>query len=149
MRNTMQKQANFGIYSNPVADAALAASRQVWLAGLGAAAYTREWARSEAGKTFRALVKEGSTVESQAMRVLSKRVENSVATATSLLRQTRATVMSTAGSLAQNASEALSRFKAPVTKRSAPAKARKTVKATVKRTARSTRRRIKRAARKA
>jgi hypothetical protein len=148
----MQKQANFGIYSNPVADAALAASRQVWLAGLGAAAYTREWARSEAGKTFRALVKEGSAVESQAIRVLSKRVQNSVTTATSLLRQTRATVMSTAGALAQNASDALTRFKAPVTKPSAPAKARKAVKASAKRAARSTRRRIKhtaRAARKA
>lgn len=148
----MQKQANFGIYSNPVADAALAASRQVWLAGLGAAAYTREWARSEAGKTFRALVKEGSAVESQAIRVLSKRVQNSVATATSLLRQTRATVMSTAGTLAQNASDALTTFKAPVTKRGAPAKARKAAKASAKRAARSTRRRIKhtaRAARKA
>ena len=145
----MQKQANFGTYSNPVADAALAASRQVWLAGLGAAAYTREWARSEAGKTFRALVKEGSAVESQAMRVLSRRVESSVATAKALLRQTRATAMSTAGSLAQNASDALARFKAPVTKRSAPPKARKTAKASAKRAVPGTRRRIKRAARKA
>jgi hypothetical protein len=144
----MQKQANFGIYSNPVADATLAASRQVWLAGLGAAAYAREWARNEAGKTLRALVKEGSAVESQAMRVLSRRVENSVATATALLRQTRATVMNTAGSLAQNASDALARFKAPATKRGAPAKARKAVKASAKRAVRSTRR-VKRTARKA
>lgn len=144
----MQKQTNFGIYSNPVADAALAASRQVWLAGLGAAAYTREWARSGAGRTFRALVREGSAVETQAMRVLSKRVENSVTTAASLLRQTRATVMSTAGSLAQNASQALAKFKAPATKRSAPAKARKAVKASAKRAVRSTRR-GKRSARKA
>jgi hypothetical protein len=143
----MQKQANTGIYSNPVADAALAASRQVWLAGLGAAAYTREWTRSEAGKTFRALVKEGSVVESQAMRVLGKRVESSVATATSLWNQARATAMSTVGSLAQNASAALTKFKAPATKRSAPAKARKTVKATVKGATRSTRRRIKHAKR--
>lgn len=144
----MQKQANFGIYSNPVADAALAASRQVWLAGLGAAAYTREWARSEAGKTFRALVKEGSAVESQAIRVLSRRVERSVATATSLMKQTRATVMSTAGSLAQSASEAMAKFKAPAARRSAPTKGRKTVKARAKRAARSTRR-SKRSARKA
>ena len=144
----MQKQTSFGIYSTPVADAALAASRQVWLAGLGAAAYTREWARSEAGRTFRALVKEGSAVESQAMRVLSKRVENSVATAASLLRQTRATVMSTADSIAQNASQALAKLKAPATKRSAPAKARKAIKTSAKRAVRSARR-GKRTARKA
>ena len=143
----MQKQSNFGIYSNPVADSALAASRQVWLAGLGAAAYTREWARSEAGKTFRALVKEGSAVESKAMRMLSRRVETSMATATALLRQTRATVMSTAGSLAQNASDALVRFKTPVTQRSPITAARKPAKARAKRAVRSTGRRIKHTAR--
>jgi hypothetical protein len=144
----MQKQGNFGTYSNPVTGAAVAASRQVWLAGLGAAAYTREWARKDAGRTFRALVREGSAVESQAMRVLSRRIENSVATAAALWRQTRATVMSTAGSLAQNASEALTKFKAPVPMRSAPTKARKTVKASTKRAVRATRR-VKRTARKA
>ena len=49
-------------------DAVLAASRQVWLATLGAAAVTREWADKRRAPVFRTLVKEGSAVESQAMR---------------------------------------------------------------------------------
>ena len=144
----MQKQATFGIPSNPIAEAAFNASRQVWLAGLGAAAVTREWARTEAGKTFRTLVKEGSALETKAIRDLSERVETSVATATSLWRQTRATVVTAANTIAENASTALSKFKAPAIVRSAPAKARKAVKATKKSAARTTRR-TKRATRKA
>jgi len=144
----MQKQAAFGIYSNPITEAAINASRQMWLAGLGAAAVTRDWARTEAGKTFRTLVKEGSTVESRAIRDLSKRVETSVGTATSLWRQTRATVVTAANAIAENASTALSKLKRPVLVRSAPAKARKTIKAT-KKSAKRTTRRVKRATRKA
>jgi len=41
MRTTIQ------IRSNPVGDAVLNASRQVWLASLGAAVVTRDWAQSE------------------------------------------------------------------------------------------------------
>ena len=143
----MQKQASFGIPSNPITEAAINASRQVWLAGLGAAAVTRDWARTEAARTFRTLVKEGSAVETKAIRDLSKRVETSVATATSLWRQTRATTMTAANTIAQNASAALSKFKAPIVVRSAPAKARKAVKATRKSAGRTTRR-TKRATRK-
>ena len=40
-------------------ESALFASRQAWLAGLGAASISREWARHEAGNTFRALVQRG------------------------------------------------------------------------------------------
>ena len=105
-------------------------------------------ARTEAGKTFRTLVKEGSAVETKAIRDLSKRVETSVATATSLWRQTRATTMTAANTIAQNASAALSKFKAPIVVRSAPTKARKAVKATKKSAGRTTRR-TKRATRKA
>jgi hypothetical protein len=144
----MQKQATFGIPSNPITEAAINASRQMWLAGLGAAAVTRDWARTEASKTFRTLVKEGSALESKAIRDMSKRVENSVATATSLWNQTRATTVSAANTIAKNASVALSKFKAPVVARSAPAKARKIVKAT-KKSAKRTTRRVKRASRKA
>ncbi len=147
----MQKQANTGLYSNALTDAALAASRQLWLAGLGAAAYTREWAKSEAGKNFRALVREGSAVESQAVRMLDKRIERSVATANVLWKHARATAMSAAAKLADNATAAFTRVKAPVKAaaktRSAPTKARKTVKAAPKRAARTTRR-VKRGARK-
>ena len=144
----MQKQMTFGNNGNPISDAAFAASRQVWLAGLGAAAVTRDWARTEAGKTFRTLVKHGSTVENRAIRVLGDRIETSIANATSIWKQTRATVMTTASTLAETATAALSQFKAPTVTRKAPAKARKVVKATKKRAARATRR-TKRATRKA
>lgn len=147
----MLKQATNGLYSNPVTDAAFAASRQLWLAGLGVAAYTREWARSEAGKNFRALVKEGAAVESQAVRVVGKRVERSLATATSLWNQTRATAMTTAATLADSAAAALTKVKASVATRKAPAAPRKrakTIKTAPKRSARTTRR-TKRGSRKA
>ena len=144
----MQKQMTFINNGNPISDAAFAASRQVWLAGLGAAAVTREWARTEAGKTFRTLVKHGSTVENRAIRVLGDRIETSIANATSIWKQTRATVMTTASTLAETATAAMSQFKAPTVTRKAPAKARKVVKAAKKSATRTTRR-SKRAARKA
>ena len=144
----MQKQMTFGNNGNPISDAAFAASRQVWLAGLGAAAVTREWARTEAGRTFRTLVKHGSTVENRAIRVLGDRIETSIANATSIWKQTRATVMTTASTLAETANAALSQFKAPTVTRKAPAKARKVVKTAKKSAVRATRR-SKRAARKA
>ena len=75
----MMKQTAGNISVNRIADAALAASRQVWLAGLGAAVVTREWVRKDAGHMFRALIKEGSTVESQAIRVLGRSIESSIA----------------------------------------------------------------------
>ena len=144
----MQKQAAFGISSNPITEAAINASRQMWLAGLGAAAVTRDWARTDAGKTFRTLVKEGSALESKAIRDLSRRVETSVGTATSLWRQTRAAVVTAANAIVDNASTTLSKLKAPILVRTAPAKARKTIKAT-KKSAKGGTRRVKRATRKA
>jgi len=136
----MQKQVT-RINNNPLADAAFAASRQVWLASLGAAALTRDWARDEAGRTFRALVKEGSAVEKQAIRVLSDRVETSIATATSLWKQTRAAALTTANTLAETATSALSKFKAPVIVRSTPpVKTAKRARTNTKRVARRTKR---------
>jgi len=136
----MQKQVT-RINNNPLADAAFAASRQVWLASLGAAALTRDWARDEAGRTLRALVKEGSAVEKQAIRVLSDRVETSIATATSLWKQTRATALTTANTLAETATSALSKFKAPVIVRSTPpVKTAKRARTNTKRVARRTKR---------
>jgi len=136
----MQKQVT-RINNNPLADAAFAASRQVWLASLGAAALTRDWARDEAGRSFRALVKEGSAVEKQAIRVLSDRVETSIATATSLWKQTRATALTTANTLAETATSALSKFKAPVIVRSTPpVKTAKRARTNTKRVARRTKR---------
>ena len=59
-------------------DAVIAASRQVWLAGLGAAVVTREWADKEAGTMFRKLVREGTIVESRAFRIVGERIDTSV-----------------------------------------------------------------------
>ena len=73
-------------------DAALAASRQVWLAGLGAAVVSRNWIREEAGSTFRSLVNEGSAVESRAMRLVGREVESSMRRAATVWNGTRTSV---------------------------------------------------------
>ena len=70
------------------------ASRQVWLAGLGAAVVTREWAGKEAGKVFGTLVREGTVVESRALRVVGHRVEDSVSRASALVGRARTTLLS-------------------------------------------------------
>ena len=57
-----------------IGDAFFTASRQVWLAGLGAAVVTRDWAEKEASTVFRNLVREGTTVESRAFRVVGDRL---------------------------------------------------------------------------
>ena len=103
----MLKQAAGNISVNRVADAALAASRQLWLAGLGAAVVTREWARKDAGHMFRALIKEGSTVESQAIRVLGRSIESSIALATTTWNRARDTARTTVGGLVESAAAAL------------------------------------------
>src|SRR2546430_2887667 len=113
----MMKQAAGNISVNRVADAALAASRQVWLAGLGAAVVTREWARKDAGNMFRALVKEGSTVESQAIRVVGRSIDSPIALATTTWNRARDTARTTVGGLVENAAAALPAFKGPPAKR--------------------------------
>ncbi len=97
MRTTIQFR------TNPVGDAVFNASRQVWLASLGAAAVTREWAQTEAGKVFRTLVKEGTVVESRTIRVFGHRIESSFAQANHLWKQTRTTVQSTVKQAANTA----------------------------------------------
>ena len=64
MLNTFQQK------TNRVGDTVFAASRQVWLAGLGAAVVTRDWAEKEAAGVFRTLVTEGAAVESRAIRLV-------------------------------------------------------------------------------
>ncbi len=113
----MIKQAAGNISVNRVADVALAASRQVWLAGLGAAVVTREWARNDAGHMFRALVKEGSTVESRTLRVLGRRIGSSIALATTTWNRARDTARTTVGGLVETAAAALTAFKVPAAKR--------------------------------
>jgi len=89
-------------------DAVLAASRQVWLATLGAAAVARDWATREGASVFRSLVKEGSAVESQAIRNVGKRVETSVRQATTLVNDARNGIRMSVESLAGAASAAVS-----------------------------------------
>jgi hypothetical protein len=122
----MLKQATGNINATRVADAALAASRQVWLAGLGAAVVTREWARNDAGHMFRALVKEGSTVESRTLRVIGRSVESSIALATTAWNRARDTARTTVGGLVETAAAALPAFKAPAAKRVSKTTAKKT-----------------------
>ncbi len=81
--------------NTPYGDAVLAASRQVWLASLGAAVVSREWAQAEAGNVFRTLVKEGTAVESKAIRIVGEGLEGSFTRANAVWRQTRSTVEST------------------------------------------------------
>ena len=63
------------------------ASRQVWLASLGAAVVTRDWAQSEAGNVFRTLVKEGTLVESRTIRMVGDRLEGSIAMANAMWKR--------------------------------------------------------------
>jgi hypothetical protein len=129
----MQKQTMNDMNASRLADAAFAASRQVWLAGLGAAAVTRHWAKNDAGKALRALIKEGSAVETQAIRVLGSGVETSLATANSIWNRTRKQVRATVTSLADSAVAVLPQLKASakVSRRVPVAKSRKAAKSRV------------------
>jgi Poly(hydroxyalcanoate) granule associated protein (phasin) len=89
--------------TTPVGDAVLAASRQVWLASLGAAVVTRDWAQSEAGNVFRTLVKEGTAVESKAIRMVGDGLEVSITRANAVWKQARTTVQSTVKQAAETA----------------------------------------------
>jgi len=65
------------------------ASRQAWLAGLGAAVVTRGWAEKEAGRMLGSLVRQGTAVEARALRFVGSRVEQSVGRANQLIGQAR------------------------------------------------------------
>jgi Poly(hydroxyalcanoate) granule associated protein (phasin) len=89
--------------NTPYGDAVLAASRQVWLASLGAAVVTRDWAQSEAGHVFRKFVKEGTAVESKAIRMVGDGLEGSITRANAVWKQARTTVQSTVKQAAETA----------------------------------------------
>ena len=131
MRTMMQNR------NTPYGDAVLAASRQVWLASLGAAVVSREWAQAEAGNVFRTLVKEGTAVESKAIRMVGEGLEVSFTRANEVWRQTRSTVEATVRQLADTAvtmaqkriPRSLPKVKLPsMLKTSAPVKARRAAK---------------------
>jgi len=146
--------------SAPAGEVLLAASRQVWLAGLGAAVVTREWAQNEAGSLFRTLVKEGTAVESRTFRKVGDRLEGSFTMANDLWRTARGTMAQSVKQAAETATtlvrETLPKrlpgitlpviFRAPAPKRRATRKA-KAVKARPSTAKKRTKRVAKRATR--
>lgn len=113
-------------------DAALLASRQVWLAGIGAATVTRQWAAKDAGPMFRSLIKEGEVVEGRARRVIGRQLGNSIALATAAWNTARDAAQTTVNGFVEAATAALPKLRtpakasAPKTIRRSPAKSRKT-----------------------
>jgi hypothetical protein len=99
----MARQSNANFRPSQFGEDALAASRKVWLASLGAAAMTRDWVQSEARDRFESLVKEGTIVESRAVTFVGDRLETSMNRANTLWRQTRRTVESTVKQAADTA----------------------------------------------
>ena len=91
----MLKTANLNLQPRQISEQMLAVSRQVWLASLGAAVVTREWAQKEAGQTLKTLVREGTVVESRAIRFVGDQIEAQMTRANGMWKQTRRTVEST------------------------------------------------------
>ncbi len=134
-----QVAGNGGAYR--VADVAFAASRQVWLAGLGAATVTRQWARNDAGGVFRALVREGSTVEARALRRIGRQVDSSIVLATTAWGRARDAAQTTLNGLVETAAAVVPGLKpSRAGKRTVSAVAKKPHRATKRAATRKTRR---------
>lgn len=91
----MLKTATLNLQPRQFSEQVVAAYRQVWLASLGAAAVTRDWAQKETTQTMKILVREGAVVESRAIRFVGDRIEASMTRANSVWKHTRHTVEST------------------------------------------------------
>ncbi|HET9046735.1 MAG TPA: phasin family protein [Casimicrobiaceae bacterium] len=143
--------------SNQVGNSVYAASRQVWLAGLGAAVVTRDWAEREAGNVFRTLIKEGTAVESRAFRLVGDQVESSLTRANMLWKKTRSTVETTVRAYADTAvtivrkslPKALPKVELPAMLQAAPAPKSSRAKRAVKARTAKTVKRVKRTAKSA
>jgi hypothetical protein len=94
---------NLNTRATAVGDNLVRASRQFWLAGLGAAVVTRDWAEKEGGVVFRNLVREGTAIESRAIRFVGDRLESSFAQANTMWKRTRRTVTTTVKTYADTA----------------------------------------------
>jgi Poly(hydroxyalcanoate) granule associated protein (phasin) len=94
---------NLNTRATAVGDNLMRASRQFWLAGLGAAVVTRDWAEKEGGVVFRNLVREGTAIESRAIRFVGDRLESSFAQANTMWKRTRRTVTTTVKTYADTA----------------------------------------------
>lgn len=88
------KQTSTKFQTNAMTESVYAAARQVWLAGLGAAAVSRDWAQHQSAPFFRSLVRQGTAVESRAIRFVGDRIENSMTRANTVWKHTRRTVES-------------------------------------------------------
>ncbi len=99
----MLKQTTIKLQPNQVTEAVYAASRQVWLAGLGAAAVSRDWAQHQSAPFIRSLVKQGTAVESRAIRFVGNQIEMSMTRANAVWKHTRRTVESNVKQVADNA----------------------------------------------
>ena len=127
MLNTINSRTAF------MSDVVFNASRQVWLAGLGAAVVTREWAEREAGTMFKNLVREGTVVESRAFRFVGDRLDTSLTQANTLWKHARRTVTTTVKNYADTAS-ALVREALPTSLPTVPSKVTRPAKRVAKRT---------------
>jgi hypothetical protein len=116
-KDIIMLKSTLALQPNRIGEAAIAASRQVWLASLGAAVVTRDWVQTEARGAFKALVREGSVVESQAVRLVGDRLETSISIANTAWKETRRTVESTV----KQAADAAVSFAQQVLPRSLPA----------------------------
>jgi hypothetical protein len=117
-----------------IASPVLKASRQVWLASLGAAVVTRDWAQTEAGTVFRSLVKEGTVVESRTIRLVGNRLESTITVANGMLKRARSAVRKTADNAVTLVQSSLPNVKLPAMfvapAKRAPAKKRTAKRAT-------------------
>lgn len=116
------------------------ASRQVWLAGLGAAVVTRDWAQSGAGNVFRSLVKEGTIVESRTIRMVGDRFESTFTAANSMWQRARSSVRGVAGNAVSAVQSNLPNVKLPAMFVPKAAPARKRAAKPVKRVAKTVKR---------
>ena len=92
-------------------------------ASLGAAVVTRDWANKEAGRVFGTLVREGTVVESRAIRLVGKGLGGSVARANAIVGRARSTLQGAVKDYADTAltlvREALPRIPGPTALRTA------------------------------
>ena len=122
---TMEKQTMNDMNASRLADAAFAASRQVWLAGLGAAAVTRQWARTTRATPCARWSRKARP--SRLRRFASRQRRRNIARDHELdLEPHRDQVRATVTALADTAVAALPKMKVPVRHQKAPvAKPRK------------------------
>lgn len=105
----MKSRQSMAHRSAELRQTALFVSREVWLAGLGAAALSRDWLKNEAGRAFSTLVREGKDVESRAVRLIGNRLEDTALRANTLWQHTRATLVTSARGIADDAAGAVRR----------------------------------------